>query len=286
MKAIKRERKKRWERGAPVPMQVTARDEAIVRLVVELGFATKTQVADVLFGSTTSSNCQRRLTLLVRNGYLDKLPGRGASEPDVYRVTKRTTKGSLLIGGVEARRRAKGQLEHVLAVNDLHCRMLRACGRRGWVVVEWRTQAELADWAKEGGFVPDAFCQVALRERDREGLSAMLLEVERSPRSTSSIEKKYRLIADFVRSGAYERRTGRRSLRVLVVVYGTDIGQERAWARRLCGLAERAGLSFGWYAGGSDLLQHPSELFAARVWLRPGKPDLWSLDDATVGGGA
>jgi hypothetical protein len=274
---IKRKGLERWQRAdTPPPMRPTARDVEVVQAVWQLRMCTANQICDLLFSAGGRSRCQRRLTLLYQHRFIEKLPGRAPSSPDVYSVGREAVQGLRLLRAASASRdllrrtRRVGQLEHVLAVNDVRCRIARAARERGLELPEWRDQGELARFGREFGVIPDAYFVLQREIEGRVGSAAFALEVERSPRGPEAMSRKYRRVVDFYRTGAYERAFHRRSLRVLVVVSSITLDAELSWAWRLAVLAERAGLSFGAFGSSRELLATlPESLFRAPIWFRP-----------------
>jgi hypothetical protein len=257
-------------------MRPTARDIQVVQAVWQLRMCTANQICDLLFSPGGRSRCQRRLTLLYQHRFIEKLPGRAPSSPDVYSVGREAVQGLRLLRTASASRdllrrtRRVGQLEHVLAVNDVRCRIARAARERGLELPEWRDQGELARFGREIGVIPDGYFVLRRQLEDRVGTAAFGLEVERSPRGPEAMLRKYRRFADFYRSGAYEKAFRRRSLRLLVVVSSVTVAAELSWARRLSVLAKNAGLEFGLFASSRELLSlDPARLFEAAIWVRP-----------------
>ena len=173
-----------------------------------------------------------------------------------------------------------GQLQHVLLVNDLRCRILRAARERGLELVEWRDQGALARYVHEAGAIPDGYFVLRRQADVRTGTAAHFLEAERSPRERATMLAKYRKLTAFFTSGSYAEIFGRRSLRILVVTSDLNVKAEEAWARRLCKLAEKAGMYFGLFASARRFLAiDPEQLFRERIWLAPGTPELQALGE-------
>jgi hypothetical protein len=291
---IKRERKRRWERRdvSGETVRLTSRDARMVAAIAELGFATVGQICELVFGGRARSNCQRRFTFLHVHGYVDKVPGRAVNQPDVYCLTRNVPAGLRLLrlqnvkDELVRRPGRNPQLEHVLAINDVRCALSRAARAGGLELALWQGQRELAPMAQEAGFVPDGFA--VLRRNLPEGrlASSLLIEVERSPRRPRAVLRKFARIRELHESGFYTQRFGRRSLRLLVLTSHMNLDAEERWARTLCGLAERAGLSFARFASLRRLLGvAPGDLFGAAIWWRPGAREPDRLGEIAVSEG-
>jgi len=276
-------RKDRWKRRLVAPgFRLTERDKRIVRSVAEMKYLTCNQVCELYFASGARSNCQRRLTLLTEHRYVDKLPDRGQNEPDVYCVNRKATKAVKLLrqGLIEFKpqvARPIQQLDHVLLINDVRCRLERVCRSRNVDVSEWHDQADLAPNTRNAGFVPDGFFVLAWTIDGRATSAGFFLEVERSPRSPAAMRAKYAHVVSFVRSGEYERRFQRRSLRLLVATSSTSLDLEREWTRRLASLAGQAALSFARFASHRELLSPAADLLSDPLWMKPDTRDACSL---------
>ncbi len=284
---IQRRRKARCERRAgAAPMRVTPRDEEMVRAIWQMRFATCNQICTLLFSGAARSNCQRRLTLLFDHGYIDKVPARAVNSADVYRISRSAAAGLQLLRRYSAgrdllrRMRAAPQLDHVLAVNDVHCKLLAGCRACGLELVDWKDQAGLAAMGRQAGFIPDGF--FVLQRRLEQGVltAACWLEVERSARGPRAMLRKYTRLNEFYQSGAYGRTFGHRTLRLLVVTSAETVESERRHAGTLAGLAGRAGLRFGLFSSLRDLLGvEVSDVLRAPIWRVPGGSELRPLGE-------
>ncbi len=251
-------------------------------------FATCDQISDLFFGGGARSNCQRRLTMLHEHGFLDKLRPRRVNESDVYCLTRNSAAGLRLLRSRSATRdplrraHQAPQLEHMLAINDVRCRLTRAAAARGAELAGWRGQGEMAWLGGVTGFIPDGFFLLQRRLEAGVLVSACFLEVERSPRGPRSVLRKYGRLRDYYLNGGYDRDFHQRSLRILVVTSHASADAEARWAAVLRDTAEKAGLSFAWFASLRSLLAlDPQEVFHAAIWLRPGKDAHEALGELT-----
>lgn len=274
--ASKRSRLQRGVRSSdPPPLRLTRRDvHQLLPMVNELRHCTVTQLTDAVGSPGGRSRIQRRLTLLYQHGYLDKISG-GPTTMDVYFLARKSPFRAL-----SGASRRTGQLQHVLLINDLRCRIARASRERGLELVEWRDQAAIARLTRESGIIPDGFFVLRGQAKGHAGTAAHFLEAERSPRERETMLTKYRKLTAFFESGRYAQLSGRKSLRVLVVTSSLTIEAEEAWARRLCNLAQKAGMNFGLFASARRFMAEDSDrLFLAPIWRSPGSPDLVSLGE-------
>src|SRR4051812_20329453 len=75
-------------------IRLTERDVSIVELVFRCRALRADQIHTALFPPGSDSRSQRRLTLLVRNRYLDRLPRQLVNEPSIYLLTRSSVAGN------------------------------------------------------------------------------------------------------------------------------------------------------------------------------------------------
>lgn len=75
-------------------MLFTRRDGQILSYVLKMGPVRRDHLQRLFFTPGAASRCQRRLTLLYQNRYLDKLAGQPVNAPDVYFISRRCTRAS------------------------------------------------------------------------------------------------------------------------------------------------------------------------------------------------
>lgn len=263
----------RYRRASqPPPMQLTARDIRIVRWVCEMRFLTREQVQRLEFAPSTASYCKRRLALLFHHGYLDRrfipAPRGFGSARAIYCLT---SKGARLvahelgtgIGDLDWRPRDSHRelyfLQHTLATNDFHICVILAAQRRGFAL-DWVDERALrrkgmrdqvADPKHDGqrlAIIPDGYFRLA---RDGEAM-AFALELDRATVEEKPFKAKVRAYGEWKLTGAYARRHGTDSLRVLFVLAPNDRDRHRlARVKRWC--EAEGGRSLFWFAETSDL---------------------------------
>ena len=140
---------------------MTVRDRQIVQWVSVSRLATRVQLQQMFFSAGARSRCQRRLTLLYRNRYLDKLPGRLVNEPDVYHVSGRCVRGLRLLrtlspgDAVGPRLIRPGLVPHTLDVASCRVAIVRACQPSGHQLCLWAGEQHLASRVQPLGLLPE-----------------------------------------------------------------------------------------------------------------------------------
>ncbi len=293
----RRERLPRYKRALTAPpMLLTPRDQDIIRWVYELRFSTQEQIQQLLFTPSTASSCKRRLTLLYHNGYLDRrlLPLRsqfGANRA-AYCLDKR---GAQLLAFDEKTGHAQIAwrpvdndrelyfLEHTLASNQVRICATLAAREQGFDLV-WTDErtlksAAMRDFVRDPrqkderlAVIPDGYFQLASNGAP----IGFALELDRGTVEEKPFKTKIRALGEWKVTGAYRRRFGTDSLRVLFVVTPTNRDPHRlerikAWAE-----AER-GQSLFWFASLSDL--RTDTIFDKPVWRVAGRDGSFALFD-------
>ncbi len=265
--------------GPSLSMQLTDRDVAIIELVARYRAVRADQVQLALFSPGAASRCQRRLTLLVRNHYLDRLPRRQVSDPAVYILSRRSTLGNRLVRarlGDELFRRHMtkfGSLPHQLAINDLRVRVERSCRELGWELRQWLTAEGLLGRLPDKGLVPDAYFH--LLRADGSGL-ACFLELERASKSLAVVRSKLQRYASLYRHGRDETsQSSRLVLFVFDEVFGT--GRDRRPAMAAVEAA-RLGVTNARFASLTAIKNaDPMSCFTDALWLPAGEQPLVPL---------
>ncbi len=293
--AGRRERIPRYKRAlVPPPMLLTSRDEAIIRWVYELRFATQEQLQKLLFSPRTASSCKRRLTLLYHNRYLDRrlIPLRstfGANRA-AYCLDRR---GAELLAFLDKtgetrvawRPRDNDRelyfLEHTLASNQVRICATIAARELDYDLV-WtderslksRTMRELVDDPKHPdaklAVIPDGYFQLAT---DQQPLG-FAVELDRGTVEEKPFKAKIRALGEWKVTGAYKRRFGTDSLRVLLVVAPTDRDRRRL-ARVKAWTEAEGGQNLFWFADLNDLTSRT--IFGSPVWQVAGRSGTFSL---------
>src|SRR3954452_13446941 len=147
-------------------MVMTERDVAIVEWVNAAQLATREQIQQLYFTAAGRSRCQLRLTFLTRQKFLDRLPRRSLSSPDVYYLSRHATRGLRLLRSrhpeleIAPRRVSAYAVAHTLAIASCRIAILRACQTTGFELLSWSSEAELFPRFANSGIRPDGFFQV------------------------------------------------------------------------------------------------------------------------------
>jgi len=231
-------RRRRDERLAdPSPMVLKERDIDVVEAVHRHRVLRQNQLQALFFGSQTRA--QARLEKLYDHGFLERkfLPvarGEGRS-PTLYVLDKRgaellrTERGYDDITWYASSRDLKADfLEHTLAINDILVAVTLACRREEYVLETWQTETQLKaayDYvsvrserghAQRVPVVPDSYFTIIARERRH----PFFLELDRGTMQIKRFKTKVQAYREYFRGGGYEKRFGRKSLRVLTVTTG------------------------------------------------------------------
>lgn len=275
-------------------MRLTARDEQILHEVAQLRFATQEQIQQLLFTPSTASSSKRRLTLLYHNGYLDRrllpLRSRFGANRAVYCLDKRGAKllafhDKATAEGLVWRQvdndRELYFLEHTLASNQVRICATLAARQRDFDLV-WTDERALRSRAmrdfvkdpkhegKRLAVIPDGYFQLATEESPL----GFALELDRGTVEEKPFKTKVRALGEWKVTGAYKRRFGTDSLRVLFVVTPTSRDPRRLERIKIWTEAER-GQSLFWFASLDDL--QPGTIFDEPVWRVAGREGKYAL---------
>lgn len=279
--------------SAPPAMQLTPRDIRIVQHVYEMRFLTREQVQKLEFSPSTASYCKRRLALLFHHSYLDRkfipAPGSYGSTRAIYCLT---TKGARLLAhetqmNVDWRPKDTERelyfLQHTLASNDFRvCATLAS--QRLSLSLEWTDERtlrrnEMKDYVadpRHGGrnlaIVPDGYFQ--LQGDDIQ--ASFALELDRSTVEERPFKAKVRAYGEWKLTGAYQRRFGTESLRILFVIASTHRDRNRLErTKRWC--EAEGGRSLFWFADAADITENT--IFTQPAWHVAGRIGSFSLLD-------
>jgi hypothetical protein len=275
-------------------LHLTNRDIQIVELVSQLRALIDHQIQTALFSARAASRCQRRLTLLVRHHYLDRLPRRRATDPAIYRLTRRSTAGNRLLrarfgdSAIKVQSRRLGSIGHLLGVNELRVRAIRACRDLGWKLCLWQEPEELAPLLRSVHLIPDGYFQIQRQVSGQERTSAFFIELERSGKSSQVVVSKLRRYGELYYGGRYQELFGTRALRVLFVF----VSEQGSTTSRRVDLgvreASRRGISIARFSEMTTIKGvGPIELLTSPIWREPNRDPatvLFSIDspDPTV----
>lgn len=226
----KRRRDQRLER--PPRMRLTSRDVDIVEAVHHYRVLRQEQIQTLFFG--TKSACQRALARLYDHGFLERkfLPVMYGRSPTLYVLDKK---------GVELLRSERGYedlvwyssnkdlktdfIEHTTALNDFRLSIVVAARKQGLELVLWRSETQmkadydrvrLATSRRPVSVIPDGYFILITPL----GRAHFFVEIDRGTETLARFKQKIRAYKEYFDSGAYERRYGTKSMRVLTVATG------------------------------------------------------------------
>src|SRR4030042_1187802 len=297
MKTASPERRRvpRYRRAAsPPPMQLTARDIRVVSLVHQMRFLTREQIQRLEFAPSTAPYRQLPLALLYHHGYLERkfipTPGSFGSTRAIYCLA---SKGARLIAhelkvdlaALDWRPKNNDRelyfLRHTLAINDFRIAVTLAA-RHQALSLDWTTDRTLrrregrdavADPKREGDrlvIIPDGYFRLGLEGKE----TAFVLEMDRATVEEKPFKAKVRAYGEWKLTGAYQKRHGTHSLRVLFVVAGNKRDPHRLQRIKRWTEAE-GGRSLFWFAMLDEL--KPESVLRGEVWQKAGSEGTYAL---------
>lgn len=282
---------RRWQRkGVSLKEKrqgrLTIRDLRILQLVAECRILTARQIQIGAGFPLTEhdSRCQLRLTLLQDWGILATLPGRAVNEPAVYLLTKQCELGIRLLRQMIGEGRVSqfltkfGSVDHLLGINDIRVRVIRACVDLGYKLGLWQTSKDLYPYNLQKP-IPDGYFEIQRTVDGTIRTSAFFLEFEQSTKSSKIIRQKlqnyYRLVYGGRYSKLFEQKVYPRILVIFYPYLGLPTSNRVAEATRI---AQTLGVRNARFIGLEKLCQtSPSDLLCSPVWVTPTEPQLSSL---------
>jgi hypothetical protein len=211
--------------------RLTSRDLKILEVVASCRVLTARQIQIGAGFPLTEhdSRLQRRLTLLRQWGILTVHPDRNVNEPANYLITKECRLGIQLLnyvwGSAKTRRCLThiGSLEHVLGINDIRVRMLRACIESGYNLSLWQPSKELSGYGLRRP-IPDAYFEIERQVGERSTTSAYFLEFEHSTKGMAIIKRKLENYSRLVYGGRYKALFDRDIIPRVLFVFESYLG--------------------------------------------------------------
>jgi hypothetical protein len=273
----------------PPPMRLTERDQRIVEWVYLFRFLTREHIHLLEFKDKSIAACQKRLTFLYHNGYLDAvlkpIPSGYGSSKRVYCLSER---GRGLIAHMydsvdpkeikwkKSYNDVEGYfLEHILAINDVRVALTVAtkekCYTLEWTP-EWDLKAlkeKVEDPEKSGKYIaitPDSYFVIKTQGKK----ASFFLEADRATEANKRFKEKVRGYVEYVRTKKYQERYKTISLRVLVVT----TTKERL--KNLMNTTQSVnGASFFWFTTFKEA--NPENILSKPIWLSTGREDKINL---------
>lgn len=261
---------------------LTDRDVDILRDVHRMRFLDREQIQRLRFGPRSASGCKRRLTALYHNGYLDRMlvpsPEPGGSGRALYCLDRRGVHLLAIAEGTSVRRmdwRRQDNdkdtffLAHLRDCNDVWISAAESSRRHGWSL-DWTNERELRRTltgrrlpgaGRRNGellVIPDGHLVID----DGTDAFAFALELDRGTVEEKRIREKIRGYGEWLASGAYVRRYGDDSLRVIFVVSGSNPRGRVDRLKRWC--EAEGGRSLFWFTEKETLDR--SDLLCDPIW--------------------
>jgi hypothetical protein len=257
---------------------LTTRDGLMLDFLERSGGATLDALQDLCFGAWPS-RAQARMRTIFDLGYVRKVRGRLANEPDVFYVPPSARTHWVLVDAElkSGERRPRPfsrpqQIEQIIMMSRFFARLLRAAQDAKLFVSEWQTERELRAHPCFDRVVPDGYIRIC-RDPDPDAKGAsFLLESEARASNISRWHQKFASLVAVYESGGYEKQFGTTSLRILVLLSGSGGGPARLRALTEAALQEEATMVR--LARWDDIRTVPArDVLLEPLWLKPGNPE-------------
>jgi len=244
--------------------RVTERDTWILEALAKMRFLTTRQLARLFFqGSKWSAN--KRLRKLFDAG-LVKVWLRSLSEENVYSLTQKgrgLISQEVLKAGAQVPRGLDGNLEHLLAINQVRISMALGLPKIGGEIAWWRSDWELRAQGK-ARTIPDALFEVRWGTGEAR---IFALELDNNTKSQRGFLKK--ILGYLSVHGRSESLYGVRDFITLVV------GSDAAWVEKYReALAGSDLVTRIWFTTMEKLEERGVE---SEIWKAPGTEENYSL---------
>lgn len=270
-------------------MRLMPRDLEVLKAVYEYRVMTHAQLTKLVFGNNHPSVATKRLYALYHNGYLERLflPVRGgvAVSPTLYLLAEKGAQELAISGEYLNFYWSRDHLKvgtlflsHTLAISEFRLRVTLACRAAGIPLVEWRGERDLKNdydripittpsgHTRQVPIIPDGYFVL----QTTEGKRHFMLELDRGTMEAKRFRAKVEGYTAYVESGAYTRRYGTKSLRVLTVT------ESQRRMKNLKTLTERAGGKSRFWFASMEALSAESLLFDPR-WHVAGRSEQHAL---------
>lgn len=207
-------------------LHLTQRQLSILDLLLQSRALTGKQIAigcQYSLSPNSAQSYQRDLRKLVSLGLIDKLPHRHVWEPAVYLFTHRCKLGFRLLRerysdeDIRNNLYSLGSLPHLLGINDIRVRVIRATRELNWHLIKWFHHEQLAEILNEEKIYPDGYFHIQRNSNGEIRNAHFFLEFQRANRSSKVMESKLKRYGELYYSGRYQEIFGTRALRVLFV---------------------------------------------------------------------
>lgn len=220
----------------PPKIRLMPRDIEVLKAVYEYRVMTHTQITQLVFSTNHPSVATKRLYALYHNGYLERkfLPVRGgvAVSPTLYLLGEKGAQELNLQGEYLDFYWSKDHLRvgtlflaHSLAISEFRLKLTLACRASDIPLLEWRGERELkknydtvsiktaSGMCRSVPIIPDGYFVL----QTAEGKRHFALELDRGTMEGKRFRTKVEGYNTYAEDGAYTKRFGTKSLRVLTV---------------------------------------------------------------------
>jgi hypothetical protein len=255
----------------------------VVELVGRFGLATARQIQLVEFEPSSQGKlCRRELTELVRNGWLDVLPGRKASEPAIYRVSGKSPNGLNLLKlrwtaeEVKQSRVRPSTPHHLLGINDIRAVVTRACIDLDYSLLLWQTSEDIERTLTPYQLIPDSYFKIQRVVETEIRTHAFFVEFERVVKSHKIVKDKLDRYSRLIFSGDYHTIFQHDKLpRVLFILASSVISSAEQRIKAAVRIADAMDTPIAHFASIDQIKQaSPREFFTGTVWhsIRSSEP--------------
>lgn len=272
-------------------MRLTPRDLEVLKAVYEYRVMTHAQLTRLIFGENHPSVATKRLYALYHNGYLERvfLPVRGgvAVSPTVYLLDQKGARELALCTDYLDFHWSKDHLKvgtlflsHSLAISEFRLKITLACRAANIPIWEWCGEGQLkknydkVSISTSSGnirvvpIIPDGYFVL----QTPQGKRHFALELDRGTMDWKRFRAKIEGYMVYSESGAYNKRYGTNSLRVLTVT------ESERRLKNLAALTKRTGgMSRFWFASLDNLT--PQNILSHPIWTVADRRGQYSLID-------
>jgi hypothetical protein len=293
-------RRRDQRRTTPPRISLTERDIAIIDVVYRCRALTQVQIEHLVLHGKHNSYTQSRLADLYDCGYVYRhflpTPYGIAPSPIVYVLDEagatllRQWYGEPIKWTKWQKHIKRDFLTHTLEINDVRIAIVEACKNTGYTVTKWvgehvvKAKYDRVDIGNDTGkdpyapILPDSYFVLEDTTSQKPPLH-FFLELDRGTMTQKRFQTKIRAYTAYLKSGAYTRRYGTRSLRVLTVAEG----EKRL--KYLKATTEKVeGKNRFWFAALSKLMRNSA--LTTPIWQVAGREGLFCLIDSAKENGA
>lgn len=221
----------------PKRMRESANDRTIVQYLYQYGMLSQVQFERLL--DLKRSTVQRLLRRLFDHSYIERLffeQSTFGSSPAMYILDRKgyavlRRMGFEEFAGLPQKDLSADHLKHMLAMNEVHLSIEKACKRAGYTLNTWWNDNRLRSnevkirtkrGSKSVSLIPDSYFSITVPDV---GTTHCFLEVDRGSMDTARFTDKIRAYVAFYKSGEFSKQFDAQGFRVLTVVDGVGLGR-------------------------------------------------------------